>query len=92
MWTFVRSRKNEIWIWLALEVNSRKVIGYAIGDRSVHIFKKLWGKISDKIKHKAIFYTDRWDAYNLILKQRIIKRKGTNHIEQLSLTLRNEIH
>ena len=90
MWSFVRKRENEIWIWLALEVNSRKI--NAVGDRSVYTFKKLWGKISDKIKRKAVFYTDRWDAYNLILKQRIIKRKGTNHIEQLSLTLRNEIH
>ena len=41
VWSFVRSRKNEIWIWLALEVNSRKVIGYAVGDRSVDTFKRL---------------------------------------------------
>ena len=59
MWTFVRSRKNEIWIWLALEVNSRKVIGYAIGDRSINTFKRLWNTIHPKIKQKAIFYTDR---------------------------------
>jgi len=91
MWSFVRKRENEIWIWLALEVNSRKILSYAVGDRSVYTFKKLWGKISDKIKRKAVFYTDRWDAYNLIpYKQRIIKRGGTNHIERLFLTLRND--
>jgi len=50
MWSFVRKKENEIWIWLALEVNSRKI--NAVGDRFVHIFKKLWGKISDKIKRK----------------------------------------
>ena len=92
MWTFVKSKSNEVWIWLALEVNSRKIISYAVGDRSVYTFKKLWDKISDKIKRKAVFYTDRWDAYNLIpYKQRIIKRGGTNHIERLFLTLRNDI-
>ncbi len=91
MWTFVKSRNNEVWIWLALEVNSRKVIGYAVGDRSVNTFKRLWDGISDKIKRKAIFYTDRWDAYNLIpYKQRIIKKGGTNHVERLFLTLRND--
>ena len=58
---------------------------YAVGDRSVNTFR-----ISDKIKRKAIFYTDRWDAYNLILKLRIIRRGGTNHIERLFLTLRND--
>ena len=91
MWTFVKSKSNEVWIWLALEVNSRKIIGYAIGDRSVYTFRKLWDRIDDKIKHKAVFFTDRWDAYNLIpYKQRIIKRGGTNHIERLFLTLRND--
>jgi IS1 family transposase len=91
MWTFVKSRNNEVWIWLALEVNSRKIIGYAVGDRSVNTFKRLWDRISDKIKRKAIFYTDRWDAYNLIpYKQRIVRKGGTNHIERLFLTLRND--
>jgi IS1 family transposase len=91
MWTFVGSRENDVWIWLALEVNSRKVIGYAIGDRSINTFKRLWDGICDKIKRNAIFYTDRWDAYNLIpYKQRIVKRGGTNHIERLFLTLRND--
>ena len=91
MWSFVRKKENEIWIWLALERNSRKIIGYAVGDRSVDTFKRLWDGISDKIKRKAIFYTDRWDAYNLIpYKQRTIRKGGTNHVERLFLTLRND--
>ena len=90
MWTFVKSRNNEIWIWLALEVNSRKILSYAVGDRSVYTFKKLWDGLG-KIKRNAIFYTDRWDTYNLIpYKQRIVKRGETNHIERLFLTLRND--
>lgn len=91
MWSFVRKKENEIWIWLALEVNSRKILSYAVGDRSVKTFKRLWDGISNKIKQKAIFYTDRWDAYNLIpYKRRIIRRGGTNHVERLFLTLRND--
>ena len=85
MWSFVRIRKNEVWIWLALEVNSRKVLAYAVGDRSVCTFKRLWDGLG-KIKRK-ISYTDRWDAYNLIpYKRRIVKRGETNHIERLFLT------
>nr|WP_244403289.1 IS1 family transposase [Ferroglobus placidus] len=90
-WSFVKKKENEIWIWIALERNSRKIISYAIGDRSVDTFKKLWDGIGDEIKREAIFYTDRWDAYNLIpYKQRIIKKGGTNHVERLFLTLRND--
>jgi len=63
---------------LALEVNSHKVLAYAVGNHSVCTFKKLWDEINDKIKHKAVFYTDRWDAYNLIpYKQRIVKKLTT---------------
>ncbi len=75
----------------ALEVNSRKIISYAVGDRSVNTFKRLWDGISEEIKQKAIFYTDRWDAYNLIpYKQRIVRKGGINHVERLFLTLRND--
>jgi len=63
MWSFVKSRNNEIWIWLALEVNSRKVLAYAVGDRSVYTFKKLWDGISDEIKRK-IFFTNPLQAEN----------------------------
>ena len=48
------------------------------------------GRISEEIKQKAIFYTDRLDAYNLIPHRRIVRKGGTNNIEQLFLTLRND--
>ncbi|ADC64414.1 IS1 transposase [Ferroglobus placidus DSM 10642] len=90
-WSFVRKKEKEVWIWIALERNSRKIISYAVGDRSVGTFKRLWDGIGGEIKQKAIFYTDRWDAYNLIpYKQRIIRKGGTNHVERLFLTLRND--
>jgi len=74
-----------------LEVNSRKVLAYVVEDRSVDIFKRLWDDINDKIKNNAIFYTDRWDAYNLIpYKQRIVRKDGINYIERLFLILRND--
>jgi len=48
------------------------------GDRSTNTFRRLWDAIHPKIKQKAIFYTDRWDAYNLIsYSQRIIKKPTT---------------
>jgi len=74
---------------LALKVNSRKIIGYAVGDRSVNTFKRLWDGISDKIKHKAISYTDLGCLQFNPLQAKNHKKKY-NHIEQLFLTLRND--
>ena len=38
-WMRCGVRKKEIWIWLALEFNSRKILSYAAGDRSIETFK-----------------------------------------------------
>ncbi len=45
MWSFLGKRKNEVWIWLALEVNSCEILSYSVGDRSVETFKRLWDGI-----------------------------------------------
>ncbi len=34
MWSFVDSKKNEVYIWLAIDRNSRKIIGCFVGNRT----------------------------------------------------------
>jgi insertion element IS1 protein InsB len=34
MWSFVGHKANKQWIWLALDVVIRKIIGVHVGDRS----------------------------------------------------------
>ena len=34
MWSFVDSKKNSVYVWLAIDRNSRKVVGCFIGDRT----------------------------------------------------------
>jgi len=37
MWSFVDSKKNEVYIWLAIDRDSRKLVGCFVGDRTVRI-------------------------------------------------------
>ncbi|MDV2993703.1 MAG: hypothetical protein N4J56_003357 [Chroococcidiopsis sp. SAG 2025] len=34
MWSFVDSKKNEVYVWLAIERDSRIIVGCFIGDRT----------------------------------------------------------
>ena len=42
MWSFVDSQKNEIYIWLAIDRNSREIVGCFIGDRTRKSARQLW--------------------------------------------------
>ncbi|NJL90459.1 MAG: IS1 family transposase, partial [Coleofasciculaceae cyanobacterium SM2_1_6] len=42
MWSFVGKKQNKQWIWLALDVDTREIVGVWIGDRSRNSAKKLW--------------------------------------------------
>ena len=42
MWLFVARKKDEVYIWLAIDPNSRKIIGCYIGDRTRKSARKLW--------------------------------------------------
>ena len=45
MWSFVGNKGNKQWIWLALDVETREIIGVHIGDRSEQGAKKLWDSL-----------------------------------------------
>ena len=45
MWSFVGSKKNKEWIWLALDQGSKKVVGAYIGSRDKKGAKGLWDSL-----------------------------------------------
>jgi hypothetical protein len=44
-WSFVGSKGNKQWIWLALDVKTREFVGIYIGDRSRKSALKLWNSL-----------------------------------------------
>lgn len=92
-WSFVGDKGPQVWVWMALERPTRKVVGRAFGDRSADTCRALWQSLPADDRQRAIIYTDQWTAYPAVLPSKrhrpLPKDTGeTNHIERLNNTLR----
>lgn len=96
MWSFVDSKKNEVYIWLAIDRNYRKIIGCYIGDRTRKSAHKLWASLPEVYQQCAVAYTDFWQSYKTVIPSKrhhaVSKQTGqTNHIERLNNTFRQRV-
>ena len=104
MWSFVGQKGNKQWIWLAIDIRSKEIVGAYIGDlltqryreRSIDRARGLWNYLSGVYRQCAITYTDFWSAYEEIFPKTryktVSKTSGlTNYIERLNCTLRQRI-
>ena len=96
MWSFVGKRSNKQWLWLALDRESRCIIGAVVGDRSEASAQGLWDSLPTDYRECGFFYTDFWAAYGAIFPpdahDAVGKESGkTNHIERLNCTIRQRI-
>ena len=53
MWSFVSKKKAKYWIWLAIDRNTREIIGVHIGDRSREGAQALWDSIPNFYRQNA---------------------------------------
>jgi IS1 family transposase len=67
LWSFFDRKGNKQWIWLALDANTREIIGCHIGDRSRESAKALWKSIPAVYRQCATVYTDYWEAYETVI-------------------------
>jgi IS1 family transposase len=93
MWSFVGNKRNQAWIWLAIDRDTREIVGVAIGKRDQATARELWMSLPAVYRQCAICYTDFWDAYAAILPSKrhraVHKQSGqTNHVERKNNTLR----
>lgn len=96
MWSFVGSKKNKQWLWLAIDQDTREIVGVAVGDRSSRTAQQLWDSLPGVYRQCAVSNTDFWEAYSMIFpncRHRAVgKETGkTNHIERFNCTLRQRI-
>ncbi|WP_256527359.1 IS1 family transposase [Flavobacterium sp. HSC-32F16] len=91
MCTYIRHKKNYIWLVYALEKNSKTVVSFNVGKRTnktlSHVLETL--KLSEAKK----IFTDRLKNYRYLIDEKLhsVKRFGTNHIERKNLTLRTHL-
>jgi insertion element IS1 protein InsB len=96
MWSFVSNKGNKQWVWLALDVETREIVGVYIGARNEVFAQCLWDSLLGVDRQCAIAYTDFWAAYAAILPSRrhrtIGKETGlTSYIERFNNTLRQRV-
>ena len=93
LWSFVNSKENPVYIWLAIARNSRQIVGFYLGDRSRNSAEMFWQTIPDFYRNTSRFYTDLWDSYRTVIPSErhypSSKKSGqTTRIERLNNTLR----
>ena len=67
MWRFVSKKKNKQWIWLAIDSNTKQIIGFYRGDRSEKSAQNLMSSLPEVYRNKADFFTDDWEAYKSVI-------------------------
>jgi len=91
MWSFVGCKKDQRWLWHAIDHRSGQVLAYVLGRRQDEVFLKL--KVLLEPFGIARFYTDYWGAYtrHIDADQHQPGKRNTQKIERKHLTLRTRI-
>jgi len=96
LWSFVGHKGNKQWVWLAMDAETRKILGCFIGDRSRESARALWQSIPAVYRQCAQVYTDFWEAYVAVIPSKRHEAVGkdsglTSYIERLNNTLRQRV-
>lgn len=87
------NKGNNQWVWLALDVETRLIIGCFVGTRDEAGARGLWQSLPAVYRQGAVWYTDFWRAYNAVLPgkrhKRVNKGRGKpNYVERFTNTRR----
>lgn len=96
LWSFVDNKGNKQWVWLAIDADTREIIGCYVGDRSRASARQLWQSLPAVYKQCAKVYTDYWEAYETVIPSprhfAVGKDSGlTSYIERLNNTMRQRV-
>lgn len=96
MWSFVGFKGNKQWIWLAIDVVTKEIVGVYIGKRDETGAQGLWDSLPAVYRQCAVSYTDFWSAYQRVFPknkhQSVGKETGkTSFIERFNNTMRQRI-
>jgi insertion element IS1 protein InsB len=93
LWSFVDKKRQQQWVWFAINRETREIVGMAIGSRTKATARTLWESLPAVYRQCAVCYTDFWEAYGGVLPSKRHRPVGkdsgqTNHIERFNNTLR----
>src|SRR5258708_21299939 len=93
LWSFVAHKANQVWLWLAIDAETRLIVGCAIGPRDTQTAQDLWYSLPPDYRQRAVCYTDFFRSYASVLPYKlhkaVHKASGkTIHIDRLITTFR----
>jgi IS1 family transposase len=91
IWSFVGSKRQVRWVWIALDADTRQVVGLAVGARDEAGARALWQNLPEVYRRRALAYTDFWRAYAAVLPSHqhraVGKESGlTHYVERFNNT------
>jgi len=90
MWSYVQNKKNQRWLWLAVNHENGDIIAYTFGKRQDEVFLEFQNMLEPF--GITMYYTDNWGSYyNIPEEQHTIGKRNTQTIERKNLTLRTRI-
>ena len=91
LWSFVKNKNNQRWLWYAIHHDTGEILAYTFGKRKDSVFLKL--KKLLKAFQIEIYYSDNWISYKKYIekKKHKVGKKNTQKIERKNLTLRTRI-
>lgn len=91
MWSFVGRKKEQRWLWHAMDHRSGKVLAYVFGRRKDEVLLKLKALLAPFGITR--YYTDYWGAYTRHIEADAHQpgKRCTQKIERKHLTLRTRI-
>ena len=95
MWTFVGRKKRKVWLWLAVERHSRRIVAWMLGCLGAATLRRLWAALPEEYQISTWYFTDEWEAYGQVLPPRAHRPspKGsrlTSIVEAINCSLRQK--
>ena len=93
LWSFVGSKDQVRWVWVARDAGTRRVLAMVVGDRSAATAQRLWDALPRGYRTGVAVYTDFLASYRVVIPRARHRAVGkdtglTAHIERFWLTLR----
>jgi len=64
--SFVSRSKDKVWVWIAMNRETREIVAFACGDRTENTCRILWDRVPSAYK-EAIVFSDYWSAYRAVI-------------------------
>ena len=90
MWTFVGRRKRKVWLWLAIERASRRIVAWVLGCRGAATAQRLWAALPQRFRSASAALPQRVRSASAALPQRF--RYHTDQWEAYAKVLPADAH